>query len=182
NLRYQGQYLDRETGLHYNTFRYYDPDIGRFTQPDPIGLLGGFNLYQYAPNGLTWIDPWGWCPAKLARNMKKAGIKRPKDSAAHHIVGDTAKRAAQAREILKKHGINIDGAENGVFLPNRKNTDGLSGILHDGKHPNDYFDAVNERIIKADKRGGKQGVLDELNKIRGILSSADRNSSWYDIL
>jgi RHS repeat-associated protein len=59
NLRYQGQYLDRETGLHYNIFRYYDPDIGRFTQPDPIGLLGGLNLYQYAPNGLTWIDPWG---------------------------------------------------------------------------------------------------------------------------
>ena len=59
NLRYQGQYLDRKTGLHYNTFRYYDPDIGRFTQPDPIGLLGGFNLYQYAPNGLTWIDPLG---------------------------------------------------------------------------------------------------------------------------
>ncbi|OTQ26682.1 hypothetical protein B6D03_13545 [Gilliamella apicola] len=59
NLRYQGQYLDRETGLHYNTFRYYDPDIGRFTQPDPIGLLGGLNLYQYAPNGLTWIDPLG---------------------------------------------------------------------------------------------------------------------------
>ena len=59
NLRYQGQYLDRETGLHYNTFRYYDPDIGRFTQPDPIGLAGGFNLYQYAPNRLTWIDPWG---------------------------------------------------------------------------------------------------------------------------
>jgi RHS repeat-associated protein len=61
NLRYQGQYLDRETGLHYNTFRYYDPDIGRFTQPDPIGLLGGFNLYQYAPNGLTWVDPIGLC-------------------------------------------------------------------------------------------------------------------------
>ena len=54
------QYLDRETGLHYNTFRYYDPDIGRFTQPDPIGLAGGYNLYQYAPNPITWIDPWGW--------------------------------------------------------------------------------------------------------------------------
>ncbi|PIT14232.1 RHS repeat domain-containing protein [Snodgrassella alvi] len=67
NLRYQGQYLDRETGLHYNTFRYYDPDIGRFTQPDPIGLLGGFNLYQYAPNGLTWIDPWGWAKAPWPR-------------------------------------------------------------------------------------------------------------------
>jgi RHS repeat-associated protein len=60
NLRYQGQYLDRETSLHYNTFRYYDPDIGRFTQPDPIGLLGGFNLYQYAPNELIWIAFWGY--------------------------------------------------------------------------------------------------------------------------
>lgn len=59
NLRFQGQYADRETGLHYNTFRYYDPDIGRFTTQDPIGLLGGINLHQYARNPITWIDPWG---------------------------------------------------------------------------------------------------------------------------
>ncbi|MCW0936404.1 RHS repeat-associated core domain-containing protein, partial [Pantoea sp. RG18] len=59
NLRMQGQYLDRETGLHYNLFRYYDPDSGRFTQQDPIGLMGGINLYQYAPNALGWVDPWG---------------------------------------------------------------------------------------------------------------------------
>jgi RHS repeat-associated protein len=60
NLRFQGQYLDRDTGLHYNTFRYYDPDIGRFISPDPIGLNGGANLYSYAPNPVSWIDPWGW--------------------------------------------------------------------------------------------------------------------------
>jgi len=60
NLRFQGQYLDRETGLHYNTFRFYDPDVGRFTTRDPIGLLGGINLYQYAPNPVGWVDPWGW--------------------------------------------------------------------------------------------------------------------------
>ena len=59
NLRFQGQYLDRETGLHYNTFRFFDPDVGRFTQPDPIGLLGGDNLYLYAPNAIGWIDPLG---------------------------------------------------------------------------------------------------------------------------
>nr|WP_206514366.1 RHS repeat-associated core domain-containing protein [Burkholderia cenocepacia] len=58
NLRFQGQYLDRETGLHYNTFRFYDPDIGRFINPDPIGLMGGVNLYRYAPNPIAWIDPW----------------------------------------------------------------------------------------------------------------------------
>ena len=59
NLRMQGQYLDRETGLHYNLFRYYDPDCGRFTQQDQIGLAGGIKLYQYAPNALGWVDPWG---------------------------------------------------------------------------------------------------------------------------
>jgi RHS repeat-associated protein len=59
-IRMQGQYADTETGLYYNTFRYYDPDIGRFVSEDPIGLLGGLNLYQYAPNADAWVDPWGW--------------------------------------------------------------------------------------------------------------------------
>ncbi len=58
-LRYAGQYADDSTGLHYNTFRYYDPDVGRFVNQDPIGLAGGVNLYQYAPNPTGWIDPWG---------------------------------------------------------------------------------------------------------------------------
>lgn len=58
-MRYQGQYLDRETDLHYNTFRYYDPDIGRFTQPDPIGLLGSDYFYKYTSNPIHWVDPLG---------------------------------------------------------------------------------------------------------------------------
>jgi len=66
NLRFAGQYYDNETGLHYNTFRYYDPNCGRFTQQDLIGLAGGINLYQYAPNPLTWVDPWGLsCTGKM---------------------------------------------------------------------------------------------------------------------
>ncbi|HAS1027648.1 RHS repeat-associated core domain-containing protein [Enterobacter cloacae] len=59
-LRYAGQYADGETGLHYNLFRYYDPQVGRFIVQDPIGLAGGnLNLYHYAPNPLVWIDPMG---------------------------------------------------------------------------------------------------------------------------
>ena len=41
NLRFQGQYFDAETGLHYNTFRYYDAEVGRYVTIDSIGLVGG---------------------------------------------------------------------------------------------------------------------------------------------
>jgi RHS repeat-associated protein len=58
-VRMQGQYVDSETGLYYNTFRYYDPDIGRFISEDPIGLWGGLNLYQFAANADAWADPLG---------------------------------------------------------------------------------------------------------------------------
>jgi RHS repeat-associated protein len=181
NLRFQGQYLDRETGLHYNTFRYYDPDIGRFINQDPIGLLGGTNLYAYAPNPLTRIDPWGWCSVRLSKNMEEGGITRPANSAAHHIVGDTSKEAAPARAILKKYGIDVDSKENGVFLPNRNNTDGLPGILHNGKHPNSYFGKVNQLLQDADA-GGKQAVLDQIQEIRTTLQSATRDTPWKSVL
>jgi RHS repeat-associated protein len=63
-IRFQGQYLDDETGLHYNRHRYYDPLSGRFVSSDPIGLLGGFNTHTYAPNPVQWIDPLGLTPKK----------------------------------------------------------------------------------------------------------------------
>ncbi|UQB79024.1 RHS domain-containing protein [Pseudomonas shirazica] len=59
NLRHQGQYADIEISFYYNIFRLYDPDLGRFTQPDPIGLMGNTNLYPYPPNPTTYTDPLG---------------------------------------------------------------------------------------------------------------------------
>lgn len=58
-LRYPGQYADEKARLHYNTFRYYDTDMGRFISQDPIGLDGGENLYGYAPNPIRWMDLLG---------------------------------------------------------------------------------------------------------------------------
>jgi RHS repeat-associated protein len=58
-LRFQGQYYDHETGLHYNRHRYYDPHSGRFVSKDPIGLAGGWNLHKYTHNPTHWVDPLG---------------------------------------------------------------------------------------------------------------------------
>lgn len=60
NLRFAGQYFDAETGLHYNYYRFYDPSTGRYMTPDPIGLWGGINTYEYVySNPLMYIDPFG---------------------------------------------------------------------------------------------------------------------------
>ena len=58
-FRYQGQYHDPETGLHYNRFRYYSPEEGMYLSHDPIGLLGGHRLYEYVNDNNVSIDIYG---------------------------------------------------------------------------------------------------------------------------
>ena len=58
--RFPGQYLDAETGLHYNVHRYYDAEIGRYVTSDPAGLAGGINRYAYGNAAPTrFVDPYG---------------------------------------------------------------------------------------------------------------------------
>lgn len=60
NQRFPGQYYDAENGLHSNRYRVYDPYVGRYMQPDPIGLSGGKNAYNYVnANPINGIDPMG---------------------------------------------------------------------------------------------------------------------------
>ena len=60
NLRFPGQYFDSETGIHFNFHRDYRPNTGRYVQADPIGLVGGVNLFLYAnSNPILLIDSKG---------------------------------------------------------------------------------------------------------------------------
>ncbi len=61
-LRFPGQYFDPETGLHYNYFRYYDPETARYTSPDPLGLEPAPNPTSYVTNPHAEIDPLGLKP------------------------------------------------------------------------------------------------------------------------
>ena len=57
---YTGRELDAESGLYYYRARYYDAQIGKFTQRDPIGRVGGNNYYEYAlGNPTLHFDPFG---------------------------------------------------------------------------------------------------------------------------
>jgi RHS repeat-associated protein len=89
-FRMPGQMEDPETGLHYNRYRYYDPDGGRFISPDPIGFVGGTNLYRYGPNAILWIDPMGWVTTHYAgvRETTPPGVPRvPAFNPANQVAG-----------------------------------------------------------------------------------------------
>ncbi|MFG2220334.1 putative T7SS-secreted protein [Streptomyces sp. NPDC048685] len=66
-LRFPGQYFDRESELHYNFFRYYDPESARYLTPDPLGLTPADNPVTYVHNPHTWSDPLGLspCPPRI---------------------------------------------------------------------------------------------------------------------
>jgi RHS repeat-associated protein len=110
-FRYQGQYEDAETGLHYNRFRYYDPESGIYISQDPIGLAGNNpTLYGYVKDTNIWVDIFGlrcnvakkakWQSA--VRNVEGPGIR---DHYAKHgdQVGATSIRQfdASARQTIR---------------------------------------------------------------------------------
>ncbi|SPX93176.1 Cell wall-associated polypeptide CWBP200 [Morganella morganii] len=178
NLRFQGQYFDRETGLHYNTFRYYAPDTGRFTQQDPIGLLGGLNLYQYAPNPVGWVDPWGWAcspnSSKLAKpgedlyvgtynQVRNANIKNGLNSThtPHHAIQNAASPTTHGRGItinLKKdlHDLTwtfkkpmVKGLSHREYLA--RDIVDLRKILRDAGYSRDVINRQLSELIKQNK-------------------------------
>ncbi|MDT0321783.1 DUF6531 domain-containing protein [Streptomyces millisiae] len=94
-LRFPGQFFDRETGLHYNLRRYYDPESARYCSPDPIGLAGGPDNRNYVPNPQSQCDPWGLSPPDcMAAALRQAQADALRHNAAG---GPSISRIAVAR-------------------------------------------------------------------------------------
>lgn len=76
NFRFPGQYYDSESGLYYNMMRDYDPEIGRYIEPDPIGQWGDVNLYAYVGNNpVNAIDPEGLFLLKYHEEITRRALE-----------------------------------------------------------------------------------------------------------
>ncbi|WNJ95105.1 RHS repeat-associated core domain-containing protein [Vibrio ruber] len=176
-LRFQGQYYDAETGLHYNRHRYYSPSTGRFITPDPIGLAGGLNNYQYVKNPTGWIDPLGLsqckgeCPgSKNSGNSSSPEPEMPqvqKDSLDwDSVVPTKGKYKGQSRpDHVRLHNIdNPNKPSHGVFYGDGVDitNQAWSKALQEGLSPDvqgSLFVPMNKLVGRAGGQAADTGEL-----------------------
>ncbi|NMZ50981.1 RHS repeat-associated core domain-containing protein, partial [Pseudomonas poae] len=116
-LRFQGQYFDQESGLHYNRHRYYNPDVGRYLTPDPVKLAGGINAYQYVPNPTGWVDPRGLsaeCPGNKKSKKSCNNSPEPEDPI-HSRTGAFRQAKSDAKVPMSQHPNTVFNAEIGAY-------------------------------------------------------------------
>ena len=103
----------------------------------------------------------------LRQNLIESGVEVPDYlNAAYHIVAGSSPKAAEARAILQKYGIDINDSANGVFLPTVRGV--AEGAYHPSLHTNAYYDKINKLLGGATY---KEDVLDILEFVSNELSS-----------
>nr|WP_264484604.1 RHS repeat-associated core domain-containing protein [Proteus sp. NMG38-2] len=100
HFRFAGQYEDKESGLYYNRFRYYDKDTGQYISPDPIELLGGFNPYGYVHCPTGWVDPFGLAGEDCDKLLKLNSAQRKNISNLREGKDVTVRNVEEARQLL----------------------------------------------------------------------------------
>jgi RHS repeat-associated protein len=100
DIRFPGQWFQLETGLAYNWHRHYDASLGRYIQPDPIGLAGGGSLYGYVgQNPLSYIDPEGKYAGTIIGGEIGTAVLPGPGTAIGAVLGMAAGAAARGRSI-----------------------------------------------------------------------------------
>ncbi|MDB5048351.1 MAG: Rhs-family protein [Fibrobacteres bacterium] len=198
-LRFPGHYYDAETGLNYNRFRYYSPELGRYLQSDPEGISGGLNLYAYAEgNPLRWVDVRGLkCPnhpdhtdpdcqdCKDNESPPKTPYQNnnPKATADETRVGGLMHEKAQNGEIP-----GIKSFEGAAEIPKQRSGDYrvttddgtvLPADLYQPQSGNPDSIALNT----IEKSGQAKAVVIELGQGKsGSISDAQANQMAQDII
>ena len=167
-FRLQNQYFDAETGLHYNFFRYYESDTGRFVNQDPIGLLGGDNLYSFAPNAQGWGDPLGLSWLDIPKNHGVTAKPHISNAHGHHIIFKGKFDRSPAMKDALTRSRNIAHKYNIPLNFNYRTTTGRSNLMIasniKGVHTVKNAEKVATLLEQADKRVTqwmKRGVMNK---------------------
>lgn len=171
NLRLPGQYYDRETGLHYNYFRDYDPSTGRYIEADPIGLNAGPNVYAYVDgNPLSYGDPLG-LDISYANHLVGAGFY-------HSLLIITPDNQALYANDYRFQNFDADG--------NRFATIGAGPNLYDHleygfNRPKDVLDpiAFRKKLDLPCKYANEDAAIQRLFQ---LANTYNKNRTWYTLL
>ena len=135
---YQGQYLDTETELVYNRFRYYDPNTGAYISQDSIGLAGGNpTLYGYVFDSNIEIDVFGL-------NKKYSCVNKSNPKKFQRLLKDLDAG-------LYRSAIYVNDASRGALLPRIRNGQRITYTEHDVQELPNRTNGANrgtKRLIK----------------------------------
>ncbi|UDQ98393.1 RHS repeat-associated core domain-containing protein [Lentisphaerota bacterium WC36G] len=149
-FKFSSEYAETETGLIYYNYRYYNPTTGKWLSRDPIGEVGGFNLYAISENNLIdYVDMLGL----QKKGRGKTGSKRGK--------AGTPSKFRKGKKGGNTYNKNYKVKPKAKVRPPKKNMPGTKG----GLTPLDAIDAVFGII---------NGIIDMEDKIRKT-SSIDIN-------
>ncbi len=183
NFRFQGQYYDAETGLHYNGQRYYDPKTGRYLTPDPIGLAGGVNPYVYVGNDpVNLVDPLGLMQEDidtaiaLARSTQ-TDLSFPADNQYYVTpasdMGISPATGKPPSAYTDPSGTYLNADKYLPILNDKQATDLLDTIIHEGIHwwlspwdPRQEDDNGNGYPYQETKRRMTKDLINEYLKMR----------------
>ena len=160
-IRFQGQYFDEETGLHYNRHRYYDPHSGRFVSKDPIGLYGGLNFHLYAENPIEWIDPVG---LKNYRDVfwEAVGQGGRELYQVHHIIPQNIFADKKYSGMLGCAGMGVDDPDNMIGLPKDPKNAGVRTGRYFGQSQHNTQHPLYDRAIRT--------TLDRIGQIKNCAA------------
>ncbi len=183
-----GYYTDPETGLLLLTHRYYDPSEGRFLTRDPIGYLGGLNLYGYCGGDpVNAADPSGFCGNKDGLDILSDICAGFGDSATFGLTG-AIRGAMGCNDVVDEASIGYFGGGIASTIVQAIATGGGStaakGLVGMGRNAKGILGAagVADDVLRGSGGLGKVYVLvDEAGKVRYVGRTANevvRRNVW----
>jgi len=130
---YQGQYVDSESGLAYNRFRYYDCESGNYISQDPINLFGGLRLYEYVHDANVWTDVFG--------------LSRRGNQATRDHVADVKDQFIKDNPGYTHTGGGLDAGGNKVPEKYIRPTNPVPGSTKEGSYADLTFESPSGQVV-----------------------------------